>query len=303
MKKLLLGILLTVSALTSFASNWPNRPVTLVVPFAAGSYSTMIANALQAEFEARFKTPVIVKYMPGAGSLVAVNHVLNTDNDNHTIILFNDDFIAAQHTQGTNLHDQFVPVNIFSRYGIYIYGNSNASTEKFKNTIKNGVVNVGNMGAGGAYDIWTRQLKYPGMTVNPIPYKGGAPMQADVLGGHLDYGLSNLVTARALVEEGKLKPVAISTLERNHIDKDVPTFRELGIQGEPFYGFFGIFTRKDTPQEAVDAMSKILQDIVATNATFKNQAAAGINVANLDSAKSKTLVLETIRRLNKMMQK
>jgi tripartite-type tricarboxylate transporter receptor subunit TctC len=303
MKKILVSMLLALASIGCFA-NWPTKPVTLVVPFSAGSYSTLIANALQFEFESRFKTTVIIKYLPGAGSIVGVNYVLNSENDDHTVILFNDDFITSQYTQGTNLHEKFIPVNIFSRFGVYIYGNSNSSLEKFKETIKGkGPVNLGNMGTGGGYDLWSRQLKHPGMSINPIPYKGGVPMQSDVLGGHLDYGIGLLTTSRSLIDEGKIKLIAVSTLERNHINKDVPTFRELGIQGEPYYGFFGVFTRKDTSPAAVESMSKILKNIVHTNPAFTNQVQQGINIVNLDSAKSPAVISETIRRLDQISKK
>jgi tripartite-type tricarboxylate transporter receptor subunit TctC len=304
MKKLLTGLLLALCATLSLAA-WPTRPVTLVIPFAPGALATRVANAMQIEFETKYKTPLIVKYMPGAGAAVAVNHVLGEANDDHTLLWLNDDFVTAQYMQGTHLYERFVPLNIISTFGAYVYGNSNTSVEKFAITIRNtGAVNIGNMGVNGGYETWTKQLKYPGLKVNPIPYKGAAAMQTDVIGGHLEYGLGILTNSQQLVDEGKIKIIMTTTLERISATKDVPTFRELGLQGEPYYGFYGIFTRKDTSSGAAESAAKFLKDFVGTNPEFVNQAQSGIAVVvNYDPKRSERVISDTIKRLEKMTKK
>jgi tripartite-type tricarboxylate transporter receptor subunit TctC len=304
MKKLLTGILLALYTTLSLAA-WPTRPVTLIIPFGPGGLATRLSTAMQIEFEAKYKTPLIIKYMPGASASVAVNYVLGEANDNHTLLWLNEDFVTAQHLQGTHLYERFVPLNIISTYGSYVYGNSDASVEKFVSAMRNkGVVNVGNMGINGGFEIWSTQLKYPGLTINPIPYKGAAAMQTDVLGGHLEYGIGTLVNSQQLVDEGKIKIIMTTTLERVPATKDIPTFRELGLKGEPYYGFYGIFTRKDTADEAVESAAKFLKDFVGTNPEFASLTQSGIAIiTNYGPKQSQKTISDTINRLEKMTKK
>lgn len=303
MKKLLASLLLTISSLNCFAQ-WPTKPVTFVIPYAVGSLSTQTAMAVQTEFEKEFKTPMILKYLPGAGSMVAVNAVLNEPNDDHTIILLTDDFFTVQRLQGTNLNEKFVPLNIMTTYSSYVYGNSDSSIDKLKETIKTkGVVNFGNLGVGSGIELWSKQLTHPGMKVNPVPYKGAAPMVTDVLGGHLEYGIGTLATYQQHVKEGKLKLLMTTGLERNHVHKDVPTFRELGFQGEPFVGFLGVFTLADTSADAQEKLAKILRTTVLTQPFFESQSQQGITVANLGQQQSKKVINDTLKRVDKMNKK
>jgi len=303
MKKILAGILLALCTTLSLAA-WPTRPVTLVIPFGPGGLATRVATAMQIEFEAKYKTPLVVKYIPGASASIAANHVLGEANDDHTLLWLNEDFVTAQHLQGTQLHERFVPLNIMSTYGAYVYCSANTSVEKFIATMRNkGVVNIGNMGINGGFEIWSTQLTYPGLKINPIPYKGAAAMQTDVLGGHLEYGIGTLVSSQQLIDEGKIKIIMTTTLERVPATKDIPTFRELGLQGEPYYGFYGIFTRKDTSTEAAESAAKFLKEFVDTNPEFTNRSAGIAIITNYGPKRSQQVISDTIKRLEKMTKK
>lgn len=302
MKKLLTSILLLLLSFSSFAE-WPTKPLTVIVPYAIGGQATNISNAFQQVFEKQFNTPVIVKYMPGGGSMIGVNHVLNEANDDHTIIMLTDDFYISQRMQESKLYEKFTPINMMMVYSFYVYGNSDASIEKLKETIKTkGVINVGNFGPGSSNELWSKQLKYPGLKVNPIPYKGAAPMLADVLGGHLDYGLGIMITNQQLINEGKLKLLMTTGAERNHVYTGVPTYRELGFTGEPHFGFFGLFVRTDTSAEAQEKMAKIFSNIVATDQFFINGSKQGINIVNFGPQRSKKLIDDTVQRIDRMIK-
>ena len=303
MKKIIIGLYLSFMAICGWAA-WPTQPVTLVIPFGPGSMATQVANAMQVEFETKFKNPLIIKYMPGAGHLVAANHIITESNDNHTLFWVTDDFYTSQYVQGTHLYNQFKPVVIIATHGSFVYGNSSASVENFKDKLKNkGTANIGNMGVNGGYDLWLKQVSHPGFTINPIPYKGAAAMQTDVLGGHLEYGMSVLATAKPLVDDGTIKIIMTTTLERNHAYKNIPTFRELGFVGDPYYGFYGMFTRKDTSAEAHEAMTKFLKEFVQSNSVFKAQQDSGMTISNATGTAAQKITADVIGRVEKNKNK
>jgi len=124
-----------------------------------------------------------------------------------------------------------------------------------------------------------------------------------VLGGHLEYGIGTLVSSQQLIDEGKIKIIMTTTLERVPATKDIPTFRELGLQGEPYYGFYGIFTRKDTSTEAAESAAKFLKEFVDTNPEFTNRSAGIAIVTNYGPKRSQQVISDTIKRLEKMTKK
>lgn len=299
MKKLLFAILFTLWSTLALAA-WPTKPITLIFPYAPGAMGSQVANALQVEFETKFKVPVIIKYMPGGDHMVALNSVLAEPNDDHTLVMFSDTFYSTQFISKGYAYEKFTPVNIFISYNSYIYGNSNSSVEKLKEDIKNKKpINIGGMGLNSSYDQWLGQLSAPGFNYNYIPYKSGAPIILDVLGGHLEYGIGLINAQKQLIDEGKIKLLAVTGTHRNHVHKEVPTFKEMGLQGDPFSGFAGFITRSDTSPEAVEAMSAALQEVVAKHSLFADYQSQGHQIPNLDYKKSKILINEKLKYLSK----
>jgi tripartite-type tricarboxylate transporter receptor subunit TctC len=303
MKKLIAGLVLLATSLASFAQ-WPTKNVTLIVPFQPGGLAGQISLALQQHIEEKHNVKAIPKFMPGSGSMVAVNHVLSDSNDNHTIVIFTNDFFTSQVYQKQTLYDQFVPVNVMTQFGGYVFGSSNSSVVKLKNDINNNrPINIGTLGVGSGYDLWARQLTHPNLVLNPIPYNGSSPMVANILGGHLDYGIGIGVVSTGQSQDERIKLLMYSGSERNSVYKDVPTFKELGFGGEPYYGLVGWFARKDTPPEVVNEISKVLTDFVNTSPVFKLQAQQGMTVVNLDPHQSIKVVQESINRTEKMLNR
>jgi len=288
---------------SSLAMAWPTKPITLILPYTAGGWGDRLGREFQRDLEKEFGVPIIYKFMPGAANAIAINHVLSEANDHHTFIAAFDDFVIAQYVAGTKLYEKFTPVSIWMTYPALIYGGSTASVDKFRQQIKDGkTVNVGNMGVNSSYHMWTEGLN-SNLKINPVFYKGSAPLLQDVLAGHVEYGIGNLVGSQQLVAEGKLHPIMVSTTTRHPLYKNVPTFREFGFQTEPFEGWGGYVARKDTNPEAIARMSQALQKIVKTNAKLQEETARGIQLINLNLAESQKFMSDSIRKTEQLKVK
>lgn len=297
MKKLLTSILFALWATVATAA-WPTKPITVIVPYPAGAWGDSLARIFQPELEDQLKVPVVIKFMPGAANSVAINHVLTEDNDDHTFLQINDDFITAQYVVGTKLYEKFTPVTIWATYPFVIYGGPNSSTDKFKQQIQRGeTVNIGNLGIGGAMHLWTANVKST-LTFNPVPYKGAAPLLVDVLGGHIEYGMGNLVTSQAqqFLEEGKIHTIMVTTPNRHPLYKNVPTYRELGFKGDPLVGWLGFVARKDTSTEAIEKMSTALRNVVQNHPKIQEEVKRGVIPINLNVQESQKLFNDAVRK-------
>ena len=296
MKKYIIGLMMALLSSMACAA-WPTKPITIIIPYPPGGWGDQLGRIFQPALEDALKVPVVYKFMPGAASAVAINHILAEENDDHTFMQVNDDFVIAQYVVGTKLYEKFTTSNIWATYPAVVYSGQQSDLKKFKQQIKQGsTVNIGNLGYNGSLHIWTAGLK-SNLTINPVPYKGSAPLLVDVLGGHVEYGVSNLGSAYQFIEEGKLNLIMVSTPERHPYYKNVPTYRELGFKGDPYVGWQAVVARKDTSPEAIEKMGAAMRSIVQNNPKIHEQASRGITLVNLNVPESQKFVADAIRKI------
>lgn len=277
MKKAFL-ILLSIISLNAWA--WPSKEITLIVPYPPGGVNDQLARFMQSDLESILRVPVNVKNMSGSANAVAIGHVLNKDNDDHTFIISMDDFIAGPLYQGTRSYNNFQPTNIIGTVPYVLFGNTTTSIEKFKKQIKSKqIVNVANNGAFGGAHLWITHLQST-LTVNSIYYKGSSPLLIDVAAGHSEYGVSSLAASYQFVQSGKLTPIMQSGQTRSNIYPSVPTTKELGFTGPDAHTWFAVFTRKDTSPQVIKQFSDTVKLIVANNQKIQEFKTTGMTIVN-----------------------
>jgi len=258
MKKLLIFVAAVLLSAATFA--WPSKPITLIVPYPPGGLIDKFARAIQKDFQDRVSFPVEVQYMPGAAIAVATTHVMNRTNDNHTFIIAEAGFVVGPALLGTKTYQEFVPVALIGE-SPYVMFTANADP-KIKQQIRNqDTVNVGVANQG---EIWLNDLKSP-TPLNLIPYKGLAPMVNDVLPGHTEYGVLAYTGIGPSFTNGQVRPVMVFGDRRLAGLPTVPTASEMGFSGTYTTNWYAVWARKDTDQDAVAAMSRLVQDTVYAN--------------------------------------
>jgi len=299
MKKLITLLLLLVS---TCALAWPNKEITLIVPYPPGGVNDQLARIMQPDLESILRVPVQIKNMPGAANGVAINHVLGTANDDHTFIITMDDFVLGPLYQGNRSYTNFKATNIIGTVPYVLFGGQNSSAEHFKQQIKNKqIVNIGNNGINGGAHLWGEQLKSK-VRVNPIFYKGSAPLITDVIAGHTEYGISSLTASYQFVQSGKLRPILQSGRTRSVTYPDVPTARESGIKVADAATWFGVFTRRDTSSTATNRMSTVVKLIVANNSKIQEFKTSGMNLNNLTQDLSDQFFVQQIQQFEQQKQ-
>jgi tripartite-type tricarboxylate transporter receptor subunit TctC len=302
MKKILFLIASLFITATAHAT-WPNRPITIVVPFPPGGPNdTMVRTYLQQPLQDYLKVPVLVTNIAGANAGVAANHMLEERSGDYTFMYSDFEFVVGQAFAGTQQYKKFTPITIVATTPLLIWGSSNGNNiiERFKAEIQNkSIVNLGYI--NGMYG-WISQVTPP-LQLNLVPYKGGAQLRLDVRGGHVEYGLSSAGGMwTSIYVDGTLKPVCITTAERHPAFPGVPTAKELGFKGPTSTEWYGFWARNDIDPEAKKTFLNAVRTVV-TNGKIQELNKMGHVIVNYNQADTQKFINSEIKKYEGLANK
>lgn len=268
----LVGILLMAAAPAGLrAQTYPAQPITLVVTSAAGGIVDTTARLVAAEMSANWKVPVLVDPKPGASAIVGTTFVSRAPKDGYTVL-----FTYTAHVQNVSLktnlpYDPLKDFTPLAQIGMsnnilaVLPGFPANTLAEFVELVKRnpGKYSYGTFGNATSAHINGETLKREAkIDMTHVPYKGGAPLVADLLAGHVPVAMSDVGTAMPHLRAGKIKPLAINGVKRSSLMPDVPTFLEAGYKGFEPIGWIGALFPAGVPAERVSAMSAELVRIV-----------------------------------------
>lgn len=292
MKKLMTFFAAMLLSLSVMA--WPTRPITLIVTSPPGGLLDKFARTIQKDFQDRVPFPVEVQYHPGAANAVAVTHVMNRANDNHTFIVSDAGFVVGPALTGTKTYRDFVPVILIgeSPYVMFTANKDNRISQQIRNqaTINVGIANQA--------EVWLNDLKSP-IPLNPIPYKGAAPMMLDVIPGHTEYGILAYTGMVTTSTDGQVTPVMVFRDRRLPALPNTPTATEMGFSGMYTTNWYPIYARQDTDPAAVAAMAQLTQQTVGS----KFRDFPGLTILNYGSQKTAEYASREIRIFERIAEK
>ena len=264
-----LAIALALAATMSTAqAAWPDKPVKLVVPYAAGGAADALARVGATELGTRLGQPVIIDNKPGGGGTIGAQAVAQATPDGYTFL-----YDATSFTVNPSLFPKlsfsyakdFAPVGMVARIPTLLVvpaGSKINSVADLVNTARAnpGKVNYASAGSGGAAHL-SAELFAQGFKVSltHIPYKGGAPALTDLVGGQVDMMFSAITASGAMVKGGKLKAIATAYDKRIESMPNVPTVAESGLPGFSAYEWNAVWAPARTPPEIVKRMEAALR--------------------------------------------
>lgn len=295
MKKLLVAIL-GVIAMTSAIAAWPTKSITIVVPYPPGGPTDVMMRNIQEDLQAELKTPIMLVNLPGANGTVAAKHIISERHDSHTFLFSDLDFVVGQSYAKTHLYKEFTPTNVVITTPIMMYGKSsnNNIVERFKSQLQNrSVVNVGYTGATLA---WISQQKSLA-TLNLIPYKGAAPLQTDILGGHIEYALSGAGGAWNFIQNNpSIKPVMVTGSTRNPQFPNVPTAAELGFKGPNATQWWTFWALADTDPAIQQQFKSAISKVINKNKKIQALNETGYSVVNYNAVDTQKFINNEIKK-------
>lgn len=266
----------TTAANTSGSKAWaPQKPVTLVVPMAAGGATDLLARAVEKVWPKYCSQSVSVVNKAGASGVDGSLFVSRSKPDGTTLLVSygsgSPDLVTPQIQKiSYDPKNDIVPIARLSVNSVVLVVPANSQFKTFKDVVdwsktNNKPVTIAVSTAAGATDFVAKGLaKLGGFQVTPIPHKGGAEAVTSAVGGQTMMGAHHPVEVLAHIKSGKLRPLAVATPERDPLLPDVPTLKELGIDFSTWGSPKGVGAPKGTSQEIVDYYSdlfgKIAQD-------------------------------------------
>jgi tripartite-type tricarboxylate transporter receptor subunit TctC len=240
---LLLPLLFSLAGVTSTPAlaqvdNFPSRPIRFINPFQAGATTDVLARIVSEKMSANWGQPVVVDNKPGAGGLLAAELTAKAPPDGHTIVA-----VISSHVVQKNLVKNvpfdalkdFEPVVMLARTPLVLLTMNSMPVKTVPEFVTYArqqgqagkTLTYGSSGIGAAVHLTTELFKQVAQVpMEHVPYKGGAPAMADLLGGHVPVVMSGLYTASQAIQAGKVKPLAVTTATRLARYPNIPTMQE-----------------------------------------------------------------------------
>ena len=269
-----LAALLIVAAASQVAHAYPERPVTLVVPFAPGGSSDIIARTIAPTLGERLGQPVVLDNVSGAGGTLGTQKTVRAAPDGYTMLLGSGSEILINKlinpkTPYDALKD-LSPIVFVGTGPMVLIGKTTMAASTMAELLKQarekpGALSYASAGNGTPMHVAAELLKMrAGVSMVHIPYRGAAPAITDIVGGQIDLGVSTLIAALPYIRSGKVKAYAVTSLQRSELAPEIPALSQTPrLEGFDLGVWFGLFVPAGTP---ADVAKKLQAAAAATMA-------------------------------------
>lgn len=287
---LFLSVLMALAPIVAaVAADYPNGPVTMVVPFTPGGATDITGRAIAGALEPILKQPIVCDNKAGGGGTVGWMWLSRQKPDGYTIGITTVSILLQQHSGGSGLKiSEFEPIAMIA-YGDNAIAVPVDSPHKSLNDLvdyarKNpGKIRIANSGTGNIWHICAAALEEKaGVKFSHVPFKGSKDAVTAMLGGHVEATTSTVGEVIEFVKAGKVKILGMPRKDRFALLPDVPTFKELGYDLE-MGCLFGLLAPKGTPREVVKALDEATQKAVTSEKYIQIQNDLGNEVRYLNS--------------------
>ena len=254
------------------APGYPNKPVKIVVPFAAGGGTDIVARAIADKLGQTIGQPVVVINTPGAAGTIGAASVARAAPDGYTLLVWHIGMISSAYVVKPLPYDpqrDFTPIGQISSASNLIAVNPELPVKNLQELIglakaKPGSLNYGSSGVGGADHLAAELLSQVAKikTVH-VPYKGGGPAMVGAVGGEVQFVTGTASQVMPMVKAGRLRGLAVMQKQRLTSLPDVPTVAEAGFPDLEYKTWFGLWGPAKMPAEIVTKLSNALQEVLA----------------------------------------
>lgn len=281
MRKVMLAIsiIALVISFNSQAQSYPNQPIRLVIPFAAGGPSDVLARGFSQKLGESLGQPIIIDNKPGAGTNLAADFVAKSKADGYTIFLM---MVGTQAINETlykklsyNTIKDFSPISLVASSSLMLVANPSVPVKNVSDLIayskaNPGKINFGSSGTGTPLHLGGELFNVQaGTSLNHVPYKGAAPALTDVLGGQIQTAMVGTPAALPFVKTGKLTAIGVTSLKRSSNAPEIPAIAETLPKFEVEL-VYAMVAPAGTPKDIINKLNSQLVSIL-NNPEIKSQ--------------------------------
>jgi tripartite-type tricarboxylate transporter receptor subunit TctC len=291
MLRIVTGALTTLVGLaaTAAAQDYPTRPLTMVIPFAAGGPTDVLGRVVGTRMSEILGQQVVIENVGGAGGQTGSKRVADAAPDGYTFVLGT----VGTHAQGQTLYKRplynsqtdFAPVALLADVPIVLIVRKDLPANDFREFVTHAKANdtkmqYGSAGAGSASHLGCVLLNYVLQTnVTHVPYRGTGPATQDLVGGRIDFLCQAITAAKPQIDGGNVKALALLDAQRSPALPNVPTALEQGTKGLEAYTWNAIFLPKGTPAAVVTKLNAAAVGAIKTPAVRERLTSLGAQVA------------------------
>jgi tripartite-type tricarboxylate transporter receptor subunit TctC len=258
-------VLAVVGLVSHAAAQWvPTQPIRVIIPYAAGGTSDIIARVMSEPLRERLGQSVVLENRPGGATQIGTGMVAKSNPDGHTVLLVANTFTINPSLFSKLPYDSLKDLAPITYAGVTphtIVVNNALPATNLKELLdlarqRPGQLSYGSVGNGTSFHLGTEELKkLSGTSMIHVPYKGMGQVLTDVMSGNIQLAFANTPNAAPLVKEGKLRAIAVAHPTRVHQLPDVPTVAEQGFPGFSSNSGFMYLAAGGTPPEILDRLN------------------------------------------------
>ena len=309
---LVIAVLTAVSGGVFAQQAWPGRPIRLIVPYPAGGGTDFFARLMSTKLAEGLGQPVVVENRPGAGTLVGTEAAAKAPPDGYTLLVAGTPNLALNAGLYKSLpYDparDFVPVGLCVAYSYTLIGRKDLPQSTLKELVSFAKANPDKLtyasgGNGTGQHIAAAVYAHlAGVQMTHVPYKGAQAAYQDLLAGRVDLFFDNTSTAKAQVDAGTVKALAVSTRERIALHPNVPTVNESGTAQFEMESFFGYFAQAKTPRPVLERLRAEFARTMQHKDVITRFERSGARVLRLAAAETEALVAQDIEKWTRLIR-
>jgi tripartite-type tricarboxylate transporter receptor subunit TctC len=267
------------------AQDYPTKPITLVVPYAAGGGNDAMARTVADKMSKTLGQQVVVENRAGAGGSTATRAVARSAPDGYTLVIGGTGTLAVNPTLYQNVgydpRKDFAPVGLIGTSALVVTVDPKLPVHSIRELIdlakkEPKKLNYASAGVGSGIHLGTVLFELmAGVELTHIPYRGSAPALTDLIGGHVSIYFSSLPPVLALAREGKVRALAVTDSKRSPVFPELPTVAEAALQGYESVLHYGIVAPAGTPAPIIAKLNAALRDALRAPDTQERMAADG----------------------------
>ncbi|MCC8942319.1 tripartite tricarboxylate transporter substrate binding protein [Bradyrhizobium sp. Arg68] len=246
-------------------AGYPDHVVKIVVPFAPGGGTDVVARTLAQEMQKDLGGTIIIENKPGAGTIIGTQSVATSPADGYTLLMGT--FANAVNPSlykklPYDPHKDFVPVALVARSFNVVVVNPASPVKSIADLIAVAKadpekLSYGTYGTGTSAHLAGELFKHlAGVNLTTVPYKGAAPAITDLLGGQIQVMFTTVASCASLVAAGQLRAIAVTSAERSAAFPQLPTVAEAGVPGYVAESWYGLFAPANTPPDVIERLNK-----------------------------------------------
>jgi len=305
----LVAAALPAGALTQ--ESWPNRPIKLIAPIAAGGLTDTVARVLASGLSTRLGQQVLVDNKPGGGGVIGMTAAAKSPNDGYHLVLVYQGVASVNPVLRANLsYDtlrDFVPVARVATFAMALLVNAKLPVTNLQEFMALARRKPGSLSYASAGNATTSHLtmelfkRRGGVDLVHVPYKGEAPALNDVMGGQIDVAFSTLGVVMPHMSSGRLKVLGVTSAQRSPLAPDLPTIAEAGLPGFQSTGWYGVLAPAGTPRPVIERLNKELLAVLAEQETRERMTAQAIVPGGSSADALRQWIIEDTERWRKVI--